>query len=59
MAKKKETNVEDKQSPEKGSLHDDLTEIKVLLGECLWHLQRLLKDTDIITKIEKFKTGVE
>lgn len=58
MAKKKET-IEEKQSPEKGSLHDDLTEIKVLLGECLWHLQRLLKDTDTITKIEKFKTGVE
>ena len=58
MAKKKET-IEEKQSPEKGSLHDDLTEIKVLLGECLWHLQRLLKDTDTITKIEKFKSGVE
>lgn len=58
MAKKKET-IEEKQSPEKGSLHDDLTEIKVLLGECLWHLQRLIKDTDTITKIEKFKSGVE
>jgi hypothetical protein len=34
MAKKKEI-VEEKQSPEKGSLQYDLAEIKALLGEML------------------------
>lgn len=51
-AKKKSPKDEGKVDYKDSTLHQDLTEIKLLLG-CM------LKDIDTIAKIEKFRSGVE
>ena len=52
MAAKKDTKVEQKIDYKDSSLHQDFTEIKVLLSI-------LIRDLDVVTKLIKIRSGVD